>query len=365
MTEPIIKLTRGVPPCESFPKEQLAEVAAEALAEYGDIILQYGPSRGFHPLRRLIADEKGCPVDHVIVGQGSLQLVDLYARMVIQPGDVVYVEEPTYDRTLVVLRRAGARVVGFPLQADGPDVDAMAARLEQGERPLFFYVIPDFQNPSGTVLSEEKRGRIAELAQRYGFWVMEDVPYRRLRYRNAQPPAFLDLAPQRTIQLSSYSKLIAPGLRTGYLVAPAEVTNPLAKYAEDTYINTSYFNQAMVYCFTRSGGLDSHLAGLKQLYGARLDAMLAALERRFAGLASWAQPDGGFFIGMTLDRPVDVADLQARARRAGLELTDGRGFFCNGGGENFIRLPFCALTPEQIDAGIDRLAAVVTEMELP
>ncbi len=362
MADKTIKLTRGVPPSESFPKEQLAEVAGEALAEYGDVILQYGPSRGFRPLRQLIAREKGAAEVNVLIGQGSLQLVDLYAHMVIRPGDIVYVEEPTYDRTLTVLRRAGARVVGFPLQADGPDVDAIEARLKQGERPLFFYIIPDFQNPSGMVLSEEKRRRIARLSEQYGFYVMEDVPYRRLRYRGDEPPTFLELSPGQTIQLSSYSKLIAPGLRTGFMVAPEEVTNPLAKYAEDTYINSSYFNQAMVYCYTLDGRLETHLAELKQLYCARLDAMLSALDRNFAGLASWARPDGGFFVGMTLHQPVDVETLQRKALAAGLELTDGRGFFCNGGGERFVRLPFCALKPAEIAEGIDRLAGVVKDL---
>ncbi len=362
MVDKTIKLTRGVPPSESFPKEQLAEVAGEALAEYGDVILQYGSSRGFLPLRQMIAEEKNAAEENVLIGQGSLQLVDLYARMVIRPGDIVYVEEPTYDRTLTVLRRAGARVVGFPLQADGPDVDEIEAHLKQGERPLFFYIIPDFQNPSGTVLSEEKRRRIASLAEQYGFYVMEDVPYRRLRYRGVEPPSFFEFSPSRTIQMSSYSKLIAPGLRTGYMVAPQEVTNPLAKYAEDTYINTSYFNQAMVYCYTQEGRLETHLGELKQLYAARLDAMLAALERDFAGLATWPHPNGGFFIGMTLDRPVNVETLQRRALNAGLELTDGRGFFCNGGGERFVRLPFCALKPEEIEEGIGRLAGVVKSL---
>ncbi len=362
MANQTIKLTRGVPPSESFPKDQLAEAAGEALAEYGDVILQYGPSRGFRPLRQLIAQEKGAAEENVLVGQGSLQLVDMYAHLVIKPGDIVYVEEPTYDRTLTVLRRAGAALVGFPLEADGPDVDAVEARLKQGERPLFFYIIPDFQNPSGTVLSEEKRRRLARLAEQYGFYIMEDIPYRRLRYRGDESPTFYERTPEHTIQMSSYSKLIAPGLRTGYMLAPEEVTGPLAKYAEDTYINTSFFNQAMVYCYTVDGRLEAHLEELKQLYVTRLDAMLSALERNFGSLATWAKPDGGFFIGMTLNDPVQFETLQARGLESGLALTDGRGFFCNGGGERFVRLPFCALTPAEIEEGIGRLARVVRSL---
>lgn len=361
MTETIIKLTRGVPPPESFPIDRLAECACKVLAENSAAILNYGDSRGYAPLRRVIAEEKGIDESRIIVGQGSLQLVDLCARMMVKPGELVYVEEPTYDRTMTVLKRAGAKIVGFPLQDDGPDVDAIEARLKAGERPLFFYLIPDFQNPSGTVMSLAKRERIAHLAQEYQFWVLEDIPYRRLRYRNEDLPAIFDLNGDRVMQLSSYSKLISPGLRVGFIVAPDSITKPLAKYAADTYINTSHFNQAIVYDFIRRGWLDENLVALKNLYRPRLDTLLAELDKHFKDLATWHKPDGGFFIGMTLKANLKAEDLLKRATEVNLELTDGRGFFCSGG-DNFIRLPFCALTPAEIQTGIARLNNVVRSL---
>ncbi len=359
MPSSVIPFTRGVPPAEAFPKAQLAECAQTVLAEYGDQVLQYAPPRGFPPLRALIAQEVSAHEDEVILGQGSLQLLDLLSRFSLRPGDLAWVEEPSYDRAVTVLRRTGARVVGFPLQDDGSDVEAMEAQLRRGERPVLLYLVPDFQNPSGVVLSAAKRRRIAELAQQYGFWVVEDIPYRRLRYRGEDLPTVRDFAPDRTVQMSSYSKLISPGLRVGYVVAPRPLADSMARWAEDTYVNPSYFNHAIVYEFARRGWLGPHLEYLKSLYRPRLEALLGALEEHFAGRARWYRPEGGFFVGMYLKGDIRAEDLLRRAREASLQLTDGRGFFASGGGDSFIRLPFCALTPEEIREGIARLARVV------
>jgi len=359
MSASLIKLTRGVPSPSSFPTAQLSECATAVLAKYGDVVLQYGSPRGFPALRALIAQEMGVHDAQVIVGQGSLQLQDLCARVLIEPGDVVYVEEPSYDRTLTLLRRAGGQVVGIPLQGDGLDVEALEARLWRGERPAFFYLIPDFQNPSGIVLSRQKRQFIADLAREYEFWIIEDVPYRRLRYRGEHPPSLFDLAPDRVVQMSSYSKLISPGLRVGYAVVSESLADRLARMAEDTYINSSYLNHGIVAEFIQRGWLEPQIARLKALYGPRLDAMLEALDIHMADLATWCRPEGGFFIGVTLNADICAEDLVKRAQEASLLLTDGRGFFANGGGDAFVRLPFCALTPEEIQAGIACLAEVV------
>ncbi|MGQ9466197.1 MAG: aminotransferase-like domain-containing protein [Anaerolineae bacterium] len=355
----VISFTRGVPPAESFPKAHLAECATSVLMEYGDEVLQYGPARGFRPLRASIAAETGAHEDQVVLGQGSLQLLDLLARTLVRPGDVAYTEEPSYDRAITVLRRAGARVVGIPLQDDGPDMEALEERLRSGERPVLLYLIPDFQNPSGSVMAAAKRQRIAELARQHRFWVVEDLPYRRLRYRGADLPTLRDFAPERVVQMSSYSKLISPGLRVGYAIVPPDLIEPLVKMAEDTYINASYLNQAIVYEFIHRGWMEPHLEYLKALYRPRLEAMLHALEEQFGNRATWHRPDGGFFVGLYLNGAVRAEGLLRRAQEAGLRLTDGRGFFANGGGDGFVRLPFCTLTPEEIQEGIRRLATLV------
>ncbi|MFC2031529.1 PLP-dependent aminotransferase family protein [Chloroflexota bacterium] len=361
MGEEILKLTRGVPPIESFPVERLSESACAVLDQYGDQVLQYGTSRGFLPLRELVAKETGSRADQIIMGQGSLSLLDLCIRLLVKPGDLVYTEEPTYDRTLTLLRRGGARVEGIPLEDDGPDMGLLEQRLGGGDRPVLFYLIPDFQNPSGTVLSPEKRGRLVELARRFGFRIVEDVPYRRLRYRGQEAPTLLEIAPDRVIQMSSYSKLISPGLRVGYMVLPEDIAAPMAEMAEDTYINASHLNQAIIYDFVQRGWLEPQLDELRALYRPRLDATLAALDANMADLATWRRPDGGFFVGTNLNRPVKTEELLQRARDAGLLLTDGRGFYCRGG-EDFVRLPFCALTEQEITGGVARLAKVVRSL---
>lgn len=359
MKENVIKFTRGVPPPESFATAKLAECAAAALAEYGSVIQQYGPAIGFKPLREWIAAEDNTAVERVIVGQGSLQLLDLAAHLIVSPGEPVYVESPSYDRTLTILRRAKARLRGFALGPDGLDVDEIEQRLAGGERPRFFYLIPDFQNPSGSVMAVEKRYAIARLAQQYDFWVIEDSPYRALRYRGEELPSIYSLIPERTLLMSSYSKTICPGLRVGYMVAPQVLIQPLVKMAEDTYINSSYITQAMVFEFLRRGWLDSNLVELKELYRQRLDGMLGCLDEHMADLATWTRPEGGFFIGLTLNHNRSIVRLMEEAQKAGLELTDGRGFFPEGGGENFVRLPFCGVSLAEIEQGIKILAQAV------
>jgi 2-aminoadipate transaminase len=361
-SKPLIKLTRGVPPPESFPTSQLSECAVAVLAKHGDVILQYGPSRGYAPLRTAIAQESGADEEQIIVGQGSLELLDLCARMLIEPGDIAYTEQPSYDRTLAVLRRVGAEVVGFPLEDDGPNVEVLESRLKGGDRPTLFYLVPDFQNPSGTVLSGPKRQRIVELAREYEFWLVEDIPYRRLRYRGEDLPTLREVAPEHVIQMSSFSKLICPGLRVGYVTLPDSLVNGVAKMAEDTYINPSFVNQAIIAEFMQRGWLAPQIAQLKNLYEPRLYATLQALETHFGDLATWRRPDGGFFVGMTLNADIQAERLLKAAQEANLALTDGRSFFADGEGDRFVRLPFCALTPDEIEEGIGRLARVVEQL---
>ncbi len=362
MTQPIIKFTRGVPPPESFPTAQLAECTASALAEYGDLIQQYGPAYGYKPLRQWIANENQASLEQVLVGQGSLQLFDLAARLLVQPGDAVYVELPSYDRAVTTLKRAQGTVTGIPLLADGPDIDFLKARLQAGERPKLFYLIPDFQNPSGSLMPAHKRAAIAALAKEYGFWIVEDSPYRLLRYRGQDLPSIYSFAPEQVMLMSSYSKTICPGVRVGYMVVPQTLVKPLVKMAEDTYITPSYVNQAAVYEFLRRGLFTGNLARLKTLYLERLEKMLGSLDAHMQGLGDWTRPDGGFFISLNVARPCTSRRLMEEAARGGLELSDGRGFFADGGGDNFLRLPFCGLSPEEIEQGTAALANVIRKL---
>ena len=353
-----INFTRGVPANESFPIAELIDAAGSILQSNGAAMLQYGPSTAFPPLRDWLAEWQQVEPGQILTGNGSLQLIEFLCLQMLTPGDVVFTESPSYDRTLSLLRRHGATVVGIPMEPDGPDIAALERALA-GRVPKFFYVIPDFQNPAGATCSGEKRRRLVELAGHHGFLLVEDAPYRLLRYRGKEEPTLYQLAPEQTLHMSSFTKLIAPGVRTGFMIGSAPVIARLAKVAEDTYISPGYVAQGITYEWCRRGLLPPQLERLKALYGPRLDACLAALDTHMPE-AETTRPDGGFFISLTLPDGVSTTAVRAKAAERGLNLTDGLAFFPNGGGERFLRLPFCALKPAEIEEGVKRLADSVT-----
>lgn len=358
-----IVFTRGVPADESFPSERLAECAAAALRGPDAVrVMQYGKSWGYPPLREWLAARHGVRSEQVMLANGSLQFVEFVAWAYLQPGDTVFVEVPTYDRAITLLRRHRANIVGIPLEADGPDMAALERALQQAT-PRFFYIIPDFQNPSGATASLEKRRRLVELARAYGFFFVEDAPYRPLRYRGEPLPSLYDLGPDVTLQMSSFTKQISPGVRVGYLIGDEARLTPIAQVAEDTYIMPNHLGAAAVNEFCRRGWLDEQLRFLHDLYRPRLEAVCDAI-RTYLPDADWIEPDGGFFVSVTLPEGVTSEALRAAAREQGLILGDGRAFFVNpADGERFLRLPFCALTPDELREGVRRLAAAVQALQ--
>jgi DNA-binding transcriptional MocR family regulator len=355
-----INFTRGVPAVESFPTHDITKAAVAAMLDYGDTIMQYGPAPGFGPFREWLANWYNVQPDQVFTTNGSLQIVEFLSYLMLEPGDVVYTESPTYDRTLTLLRRHKADIVGIPIEADGPDMAALEAALKK-RVPRFFYTSPDFQNPSGAMCSRQKRNRLVELADHYGFWLVEDAPYRWLRYRGVDEPTLFDLARHRVLHMSSFTKIIAPGVRMGYVLGEAGLLAKLSKIAEDTYISPVYVAHGIAYEWCRRGHLPDQIERLKKLYAPRLEACLAAIDR-YMPEAVATRPDGGFFISVILPEGTLTTEVRAAAAKRKLNLADGLAFFPNGGGERFLRLPFCALTPEQIDEGIRRLSESVDEV---
>ena len=356
----VINFTRGVPANDSFPIGEVVDAARTALESHGPAMMQYGPSAGFPPLREWVAGWQGASVDRVLTGNGSLQLIEFLCLHLLQPGDVVFVESPTYDRTLTLLRRHHATVVGIPLEADGPNLEALDAALAR-HTPKFLYAIPDFQNPAGATCSAAKRRRIAALAEQHGFLIVEDAPYRLLRYRGAEEPTLYSLAPDRTLHMSSFTKLIAPGVRTGFMIGEPVLIKALAKVAEDTYISPGYVAQGITAEWCRRGLLGPQIERLKALYAPRLEACLDGLDT-FMPDAEATRPDGGFFISLTLPEGVRTTEVRTEAATRGLNLADGMAFFPDGGGDRFLRLPFCALTPDEINEGLHRLADSVLKV---
>jgi len=357
---PPINFTRGVPANESFPINDLIESAAQILKQNGAAILQYGPALGFAPLREWIARWQGVTPGQVLLGNGSLEIVEFLTRSLVSSGDVVFTESPSYDRAITTFKKYGARVVGVPLEADGPDMAALEAELKK-HAPKFFYVIPDFQNPAGATCSLEKRKRLTALAEQHNFWLVEDAPYRLLRYRGSDEPTLFSLAPRRVLHLGSFTKLIAPGVRAGYMIGDEKILQGVAKLAEDAYISPGYMAHGVTYEWCQRGLLAPQIEKLKHLYAPRLQACLAAVDAHLPG-AKATRPDGGFFISLTLPAGVLTTQVREAAAKRNLNLADGLAFFPNGGGERFLRLPFCALTPEQIDEGVRRLAESVKDV---
>jgi 2-aminoadipate transaminase len=346
-----------MPPVEVFPTEDLIQCGEAALRQDPNVLLQYGRSPGYAPLRGWLSQQYGVGPEQVLIGNSSLEIFSFITQTLLRPGDRAFVESPSYDRSITLLRRAGAHVVGIPLEEDGMDMAVLEEELKQGP-PALMYLITDFHNPMGITTSLEKRRRLAALAEEYGFWIAEDSPYRALRYRGQDVATLWSLAPERVLHMSSFSKVLAPGLRLGYAVGSAEAITTLVKWVVDTYIGPVFPTQGMVYEYCRRGLLKPNVERLKEVYRPRLQAALSALEKHLPQ-ATWTRPEGGFYVGVTLPED-DMASLLVRAEKAGLKLSDGRGFFPNpGDGNRFLRLPFCSVTPEGIEEGMSRLARLL------
>jgi 2-aminoadipate transaminase len=363
MTTETIVFTRGVPPPEAFPTERIAECFAAAVQNDPAIVLQYGQQPGYPPLRALLAAEHGVSEREVLVANGSLQLQDLLAAHLVRPGATVLTEQPSYDRAITTFRRRGARTVGIPLEHDGIDIARLEAEVRR-QVPAFLYLIPDFQNPAGTTTSLEKRRAVLEIAAHHGFWVVEDVPYRKLRYSGEDVPALREINPTHVITMTSFSKLLSPGMRVGYMVAPPGMVEAVTKEGENTYLSPVLPTQAAVAEFIARGWLQPNIDQLKALYTPRWEAMRHAVRTHLEGCEA-SEPDGGFFFSVTLPAGANTRHLVTRAKEIGLVLTPGQPFFADPDqgtapdGERFVRLPFCAVTPAQIDEGVKRLASLL------
>jgi 2-aminoadipate transaminase len=360
-TTEIINFTRGVPANESFPTEEIMAASQRALQKQAVAMLQYGPAAGLAAFREWLAQWQQVPVERVLTGNGSLEIVEFLCIALLQKGDFVLTESPSYDRALTLFRRNGADVEGVPLEADGPNIEALEKILTR-RVPKLFYIIPDFQNPSGATCSAAKRRRVVELSEKYGFLLLEDAPYRLLRYRGQDEATLYSLAPQRVLHMSSFTKLIAPGVRSGFMLGEPATLAKIGKVAEDTYISPGYFAHGVTAEWCAAGMLPPQIQKLKALYAPRLEATLAAIDKHMPDAVA-TRPDGGFFLSLTLPAGVSTTALRAAATRHSLNLADGLAFFPNGGGERFLRLPFCALTPAQIDEGVRRLAIAMREVK--
>ena len=353
---PTISFARGVPAPECLPVEELADCARAAVERDGRTVLSYGPVGGYAPLREWIAERHGIEPARVLITNGSLQgFVFLAQRFA---GARVLVERPTYDRPLKILRGLGVDVEAVQMDDEGLDPDALADTLRRGSKPAFLYTIPTFQNPSGRTLSAERRERIAALVREHELLVLEDDPYGLVRFEGEAPRTLFELEGGTYVAYSSsFSKTIAPGLRVGYFVLPEELERELEATAVSTYITPVLLGQATVHEFLRRGNFESNLERVRELIGARRDAMLEALDEEFPEGVRWSRPDGGYFLWLDLPEGVDARELLARAEEAGVTFVPGADF---GDAPNTARLAYSFVSPDEIREGVRRLAALLT-----
>jgi 2-aminoadipate transaminase len=354
---PTISFARGAPSLDIVDVDGLRDAAARAFESDPAGTTAYGTSVGYPRLRSWIADRHGVEPERVLVTNGSMQADAFLFEQLVREGDEVIVERPTYDRTLLSLRGRGARVHAVELQRDGIDTDALAALLTAGAsavRPTLAHIIPNFQNPAGYTLSYEKRRRLLALAADHGFMVFEDDPYVELRFSGETLPTMLSMDPERVVYASSFSKTVCPGIRVGYLVGPPDLIAAISQLATNTYISPNMVAQSIVYEFCASGAVERSIETVKAALSARARALANALSSELPE-ARFELPQGGYFMWVTLPEGTDVGALYQAAAERGVAFVKGTDFVMDGG-ENTLRLAYSGVTPEQIDAGVARLA---------
>jgi 2-aminoadipate transaminase len=371
----IISFAGGLPAPEAFPLVEIEAAARRVLQEHGAKALQYGPTEGYPPLRDLLVRHMrryGIKVtaDNVLITSGSQQALDLVGKILINPGDHVLTEEPTFLGALQAFTSYEARYLSVPIDEEGLRVDLLEAELRAG--PKFLYILPNFQNPGGVTLSLERRRRLVELASHHGTPIVEDDPYGQLRYEGGHLPPLISLDAELrgcargergwsggVLYLGTLSKTLAPGFRLGWVVAPEEVIARLVRAKQGADLHTSTFTQMVAYETARGGFLDRHVRRIREVYRPRRDAMLAALGRYFPAGVRWTRPQGGLFLWVTLPAGLDSSRLLDEALRAGVAFVPGAPFFPGKGGADTLRLNFSYCKPDLIEEGIRRLGAAV------
>ena len=367
----VISLAGGLPDTSTFPPETFAAVAQRIARESCAKALQYGPTEGLDETKDCIAEvmgAEGMRVDHedMLVTTGGQQVLDLVTKTLIDPGDVVVAEGPTYPGAVPVFTAYQADVVQIDMDADGMRVDLLEEALDQldreGRRPKFVYTVPSFQNPAGVTMSQPRRHRLVEVAHERELLVLEDNPYGLLRYEGDPPPPLLSLdGGVYVMYLGTFSKILSPGIRLGWVVAPPPVLEKINLGKQATDLCTSTLSQLMVQAYFAEGHWRDYVDSLTEIYRARRDTMLDALADHFPPQAEWTRPSGGLFIWATLPDFIDTTDLLARALQENVAFVPGEAAFLDGRGRASMRLNFSGSGEDAIREGIRRIGEVVTE----
>ncbi|BAL93235.1 putative GntR-family transcriptional regulator [Actinoplanes missouriensis 431] len=359
--EQLISFARGAPSLDIVDVEGLKAAATRAFDADPAGVTAYGTSVGYLPLRKWIADKHNVSPDQVIVTNGSLQADAFLFGHLVQPGDDVVVEKPTYDRTLLNLQNLGAKVHQVTLREDGIDIDELRGLLESGVRPKLAHIIPNYQNPAGLTLSLEKRQALLALAAQYEFIIFEDDPYVDIRFRGEPLPSMLSMDSDNTVvHASSFTKTVCPGVRVGYLVGPAALIDAIAKKATNLYISPGMVSEAIVHQFCVSGDIEKSVRTVSAALGERAKVLAESIRKHIPG-ATFTEPDGGYFLWVDLPSDVDVDKLFPAAMKKGVAVVKGSDFLLEGG-KHSLRLAYSAVTVDQIDEGVRRIAEAIEEV---
>ena len=376
----IISFGGGLPAPELFPVEEFKVAADKVLTQHGTKALQYSTTEGYRPLREFIVQKicrygiKAAP-ENVLITSGSQQALDLIGKILINPGDRILTERPTYLGAIQAWNAYQSEFISVPVDEDGLQTDLLEEALCSG--PKFMYILPNFQNPGGVTLSDERRRELLKMADRYGTPIIEDDPYGELRYEgehltplvvrdakklNTDPDSDGSLFHGSVLYLSTFSKTLAPGLRMGWIVAPENVIQRCVMAKQGMDLHSSTFIQMVSHEVALGGFLEKHVWKIREVYRHRRDVMLQSMERHFPSGVRWTRPQGGLFLWAILPEHIDAAAVLKRAVENKVAFVPGTAFYPDGGGHNTMRLNFSNAKPDQIEIGIKRLGEVLSEI---
>ena len=361
----IYSFAGGYPSADTFPLEEIRKTMSEVIDKYQGKAFQYGATQGVPELREAVAKRYGVPVERVQITSSSQQGIDVCTRILVNPGDVVLTSSPSYLGALQSFRSYRADIRGVAHKTSLSDFrQAYETVLEQvkaeGKKVKFLYMIPDFQNPSGESLTLEERQMLVDLASEHDFLIVEDSPYRELRYEGEPVPTMYSLSPDRVIHLGSFSKIFAPGFRLGWAIAHPQLLDKIYVCKQSLDLCPPIFDQYVAAEFLESGRLDENLQRSIALYKGKRDLLLGLLEEYMPEGVSWTHPEGGLFLFLTMPEGFDAVEFYDTALDAGVAYVAGEFFHPDGSGKNTMRMNFSFMTHERITEGVKLLAYLLT-----
>jgi 2-aminoadipate transaminase len=365
----VISLAGGMPDPATFPAKEINQVTQQILTKNSAGALQYSSTEGLPELRELILnwfseDNKKVGLDNIVITSGSQQGLDLVSKVLLNPGDIVIVELPSYLAALNAFRSYGGEMRGISMDDEGVEVDILEETLTQlkkeGQKVKFIYTISNFQNPAGVTMSLPRRKRVLEIARKFEVFILEDNPYDKLRFEGEPLPSIYSLDNEGyVISLGTFSKILCPGLRLAWVLGDKKIIEKIVIMKQATDLCTTILNQLIVYEYCRQNDIDKNIESNIKIYRKKRDVMLNALSKYFPSEASWTKPEGGFFVFVTLPEYIDVDEMFPEAIEEGVAYVSGSAFFANGKGKNTMRLSFCYPKEEDIEEGIKRLGKVI------